>query len=454
MISSAKITQSLRSIVGESAVLSLSELGESQPGGIAAAVQSANAIECIVYPQTAAELAEVVTCAHRNHWPLLPLGKGSKLAWGGLADQVSFFLSTARLNRLVDHAAADMTVTAEAGISFAQLQASLAESRQFIALDPLWADQATLGGIVATRQAGSLRHRYGGVRDMCLGIQFVRSDGQRVKAGGRVVKNVAGYDLMKLLTGSFGTLGVITELTFRLYPLPETEQTLLFTGNDRALQELLSTLLVGPLTPTAVDLLSPGMLTAEPGSGQMSVLVQFQGLAASVEQQGERLYALASDLNLQSQSWSEAEETYPWKQVRSQFEQPFVSLNQDAHPSEAAILCQLGVLPNQSVDRLRQILNQADQENFTCKVQLHAGSGLGNLYLEGDLQRAVGVITALRSLCQSSKGFLTVLNAPITLKQNIDLWGYQGNAFELMAKIKQQFDPHRLLSPDRFINGL
>lgn len=204
------LESTLAAIVGAGAVRPWSEVVASLP---TLAADYANGYfanpPIVVYPPSVAALGEVVACAHRENWPLLPLGQGTKLAWLTPSPKIKVLVSTAALNQVKAHAIADLTVTAEAGICFNDLQAHLAPAGQFIALDPKYPDQGTLGGIAASRDSGSLAQGYGTLRDHCLGIQFVRSDGQIVKAGSRVVKNVAGYDLMKLMIGSFGTLAIL-----------------------------------------------------------------------------------------------------------------------------------------------------------------------------------------------------------------------------------------------------
>jgi glycolate oxidase FAD binding subunit len=167
-------------------------------------------------PTSESELAELVTIANRDRTQLVVAGNSTKLDWGGTVKGAKSIVSTQKLDRLIAHAVGDLTVTVEAGINFANLQTILAAAGQFLPLDPVYPDRATIGGIIATANTGSLRHRYGGVRDLLLGISFVRSDGKIAKAGGRVVKNVAGYDMMKLFTGSYGTLGILTAVTLRV----------------------------------------------------------------------------------------------------------------------------------------------------------------------------------------------------------------------------------------------
>ena len=257
------IASSLASTVGEENVVCLWEnLELSQQKHIQQAIASTNPPSCIVYPRTTEQLAAVIAASYRDNWRVLPCGSGSKLTWGGLAKGVDVVVSTERINQLIEHAVGDLTVTVEAGMKFSRLQGILAASRQFLALDPTAVESATIGGIVATGDTGSLRQRYGGVRDQLLGITFVRADGQIAKAGGRVVKNVAGYDLMKLFTGSYGTLGIISQVTFRVYPLPELSGTVVLTGTAEAISQAAQTLRGSALTPTQADLLSTQLISS------------------------------------------------------------------------------------------------------------------------------------------------------------------------------------------------
>ncbi len=396
---------------------------------------------CIVYPNTQAELAQVIACTHRNNWRVLPCGSGSKLSWGGLAKGVEVVVSTERLNMVIQHAVGDLTVTVEAGTKFADLQCTLATAGQFLALDPAAPESATMGGIVATADTGSLRQRYNGVRDQLLGITFVRADGQMVKAGGRVVKNVAGYDLMKLFTGSIGTLGIITQVTFRVYPLPEASGTVVLTGEADAIALASTTLRSSALTPNSADLLSL-QLVASLGIGQgLGLITSFASMTESVKEQSTRLMDVGQKLGLKGGLYSADDEADLWQKLR---------LQMTASTTEPVITCKIGVIPSAAVATMTQMDSLAEQRGSGL---IHASSGLGVLRLETSAQMLETVLK-LRSLCLANKGFLTILEAPITLKQQLDVWGYTGNAMDIMRRIKQQFDPENLLSPDRFVGGI
>lgn len=434
------IAQKLQLIVSPAAVHEWENIDTSLQKHILEAVSTDTTPSCIVYPNTQEELAQIIGCAHQQRWRVLPCGNGSKLSWGGLAKGIDVVISTERLNRVIEHAVGDLTITVEAGAKFADIQPILAKAGQFIALDPAYPQTATIGGIVATADAGSLRQRYGGVRDMLLGISFVRYDGQIAKAGGRVVKNVAGYDLMKLFTGSFGTLGIISQVTFRLYPLPEASQTVVLTGTADAIAQATKTLLASALTPTAVDLRST-QLVANLGLGKgMGLVSRFQSVTESVKEQSTRLLEVGQTLGLQCSSYEENDESDLWRKLAEQI---------SVTGTEPGIICKIGVLPTAAVATLSQLDKIASGQGMGL---IHAGSGLGVLRFESE--NAIDDVKKMRSHCQSHSGFLTLLEAPISFKQKLDVWGYSGNALDLMQRIKQQFDPENIFSPHRFVGGI
>ena len=394
----------------------------------------------LIYPHTPEALSEIVKCTHEHHWAILPCGSGSKLNWGGLVKNIQLVISTGHLNRIIEHAVGDLTVTVETGVKLADLQNTLNQTGQFLPLDPAYPESATVGGIVATADSGSWRQRYGGVRDMLLGLSFVRADGQIAKAGGRVVKNVAGYDLMKLLAGSYGTLGIISQVTLRVYPLPETSVTVVLTGNKSAIATATQTAIASGLTPTAAEVLSASVVSRL-GMGQgMGLIVRFQSIAASVKEQSAQIESIGQQLGLQAGLYRDADQKQLWQRLQQIIGVP---------ASASAITCKIGVMPAAAVT----ILNQLDELTYKQGLgRINASSGLGRLHL--DSEEALSQIRKLRSLCQEHRGFLTVLEAPASFKQQLDPWGYTGNALEIMRKLKQQFDPESILNPGRFVGGI
>lgn len=422
---------SLASIVGEENAVCLWENIElSKQKRIQQAIASAMPPSCIVYPSTQEQLAAVIAECSQNNWRVLPCGSGSKLNWGGLAKGVDVVVSTERINQLIEHAVGDLTVTVEAGMKFSSLQAILAKSRQFLALDPTAPELATIGGIVATGDTGSWRQRYGSVRDQLLGITFVRADGQIAKAGGRVVKNVAGYDLMKLFTGSYGTLGVISQVTFRVYPVQEASGTVVLTGAAEAISQAAATLRGSALTPTQADLLSTKLVSSLGLGEGLGLIGRFQSINESVKEQSNRLLEVGQKLGLDGAIYIDGDEADLWQRLQT-------SMHSAA--TESVISCKIGVLPTAAVEILTQVELGL----------IHLASGLGLLQLEDKYQ-----VLKVRDRLQKNSGFLTILAAPVRVKKQVDVWGYTGNALPLMRGIKEQFDSKNILSPGRFLGGI
>jgi glycolate oxidase FAD binding subunit len=441
------IVQKLESIAGAAQVCAYPSLETPWQVKLRQAVTPSSDLACMVSPNSQEELAEVMTCANQQKWRMLLAGQGSKLGWGGLVKEPQVLLSSQRLDRLIDHAVGDLTVTVEAGMPFAKLQAMLAKEGQFLPLDPTYSDRATLGGIIATADTGSLRQRYGGVRDLLLGLSFSRADGQMAKAGGRVVKNVAGYDLMKLFTGAYGTLGFVTQMTLRLYPLPASSQTLLVTGNISKITQAREILFRSALTPTAADLLSPHLSALLEVEQAPSLVTRFQGLGASVQEQSRQWQSIIQELRLSMTSYVDQEEVLLWKRVQEIREL-----------RDPAVTCKIGVLPTDGVEALAMLETIAKKHSLSVSKTmgfLHAGSGLGVIRLQNSPEDSLGkALAEFRTYCQERQGFLSILEAPVALKQKIDVWGYTSNSLGIMRSLKNQFDPGKLLNPNRFVGDI
>lgn len=437
----ANPTDTLTQLLGAEAVLSPDQIAAELGASFAQVTAAQTWPQAVVYPASEAQLAEVMTCAHQNQWRVLPCGNGSKVTWGGLAEGIDLVISTARLNRIIDHAVGDMTLTAQAGLTLADLSPPLAAVNQFLPLDPAYPQRATLGGIVATGDTGALRQRYGGVRDLLIGLSFVRYDGQIAKAGGRVVKNVAGYDLMKLFTGSYGSLGIISQLTFRLFPRQESSKTLVMAGELAPIQTLTEAVRRSSFTPVALDVLSPALAAALGGPASLTLAARFQSIAPGVEEQIAALrQMLPADLTVRELS-AEADQRF-WDEANHRIfsSQPLAS---------PALKAKVGLLPTEIWPFLVQ-LESLDPQSL---ARIHAGSGIGTLSLNPEHSHADG-LEKLRTCCTMAQGYLVLLEAPPELKTTVKVWGDIGPALAPMQAIKAQFDPHRRLSPGRFVGGI
>lgn len=385
---------------------------------------------CVVIPDTVEDLAAIVKTAYQERWKIIPCGNGSKLDWGTLAKDVQLVVSTQKCDRIIEHAINDLTVTVEAGVKLADLQASLHATNQFLPIDPAFAETATIGGILATADTGSWRQQYGGIRDLVLGISFVRGDGEVAKAGGRVVKNVAGYDLMKLFIGSYGTLGIISQVTFRTYPIPAACSTLVLTGEPPQIDRAMALLKNSGLTPTAADLVTASVAKKLEITAKIALLVRFQTISESITEQTSQLTAMVADLEVEIASYQDKAQQQLWHQLSNTVRVPYF---------DEAIICKFGILPTAGVGLLQQIV-KIDNDSY---AMLHIGSGIGILQLT---LNDVSAIETIREFCNYNSGFLTILTAPQTIKQNIDVWGYRGNAGAMMTTIQQKFDPRQIFN--------
>ncbi len=387
-----------------------------------------------IAPASVTELAEVVQAGHQHQWHLGVCGRASKVDWGNPLDPIDVVVSTQHLTQLVAHAASDLTVTVQTGCQFQDLQQHLTQSGQWWPVNPLYPNTATVGGILATADTGSYRHRYGSVRDLLLGIQFIRHDGEIAKAGGRVVKNVAGYDLMKLMTGSYGSLGILTEVTLRLYPQSETQQLVVCAGAASSVDELRRQILDSTLTPAGLDVVSPTILqqmsTGSGAADQLGLVVEVHGLEGSVAAQVEQVKAWAGSLSMQVMEGSS--DTYS-QTVATLLGTP-----------DNSFLAKLGIPSNRCVGVAVDLLKKYPDS----LLQIHAGSGVGRWRLPTPTMAPADIYT-LRSQFQDPGGYLIVLEAPLDFKQRIDPWGYAPSVVTLMTQLKHQFDPALRLNPGK-----
>jgi glycolate oxidase FAD binding subunit len=374
------------------------------------------------------ELPELVRELHRQGSAWLPAGLGSRIAWGPPVREPCTVLSCARLDRIVEHTPGDFTLTVEAGAPLAAVQAALAPHRQWLALDPAWGEaDSSVGGLVARGLAGGYRQRYLGVRDQLIGVRLLRADGVAARAGGRVVKNVAGYDLMRLLSGSWGSLGLITELTLRTLPLPPHRSALLVQGPPEALAPLARWLLGSTLTPERVDLWSAALAAAAGLAPEPLLLIALASVAeASLEEQAA---AIAERSSL------------PLRTVPAEALAPLLATARGAAPGAVAAgwLLRLGVPPDASFTLLEA------PELAALPVDLAAGSGLGTAWAPA---AALGVsrVQELRRRCQELGGWLTVLLQPPGAA--LPAWT-DAPARPVIEALKRRFDPLGQLAPGR-----
>ncbi len=390
-----------------------------------------------VSPGTTEEVAAIARYAHANHLAIEIVGAGTKRTWGNPVAP-DLLLDTTRLTGVRQHSWQDLTATVAAGTPWAAIQRVLAAHSQVVALDPLWPERATVGGIVATNDSGPLRLRYGSLRDLIIGMTIVLADGTIAHSGGKVVKNVAGYDLHKLMTGAFGTLGVITEVTFRLHPVPKHCQT--FTVNAPQAQQLaplMAAIRDSHLLVEAMQLRGDSdgfhldiQLNAHPDAHQAALLQSIVvasgiGLGFSPGAQGGRELGFSPCDMPSSMSPDRAPEVF----------QPA----REALFCEGSTVIKLSVLPTDLCEYLDHMQWAPDIE-VACVAQ-----SFGPIYAAFS-----GSPAAIDRYLKSVKSEFLVL----TPHGSLERWKANPNSLPLMREIKHQFDPLRILNPGRFLGGI
>ena len=397
----------------------------------------------ILEPTNESELAKALRLANEAGLAVIPRGGGTKRGWGNPPSRADLVLSTARLNHVLEHAWADLTVTVEAGCTIQTLQENLAQHGQRLAIDALWSEKATVGGILSTNDSGALRLRFGALRDLIIGVTIALPDGTLASSGGKVVKNVAGYDLPKLVTGALGTLGIITRAVFRLHPLPHNSRSFSIpTQSPAAARDLLLAIQNSKLAHTALQSRFSDEVT--PTSD-----ILFEGTEAGLDAQTAQLRALCKPAELLEAPlavWNARQNLWsPFQPTSSSTPKA----NDEAVPFAIA---KVSLLPSDLARVIELFQRVGDSSRVRWKSLIYA-TGLGCFRLEGSPENLRGAVLALRSNLESLGGSLVLLHRPVELF-SLDAWGTPGDSFPLMKAIKRQLDPANTLNPGRFLGGI
>jgi glycolate dehydrogenase FAD-binding subunit len=383
----------------------------------------------VVQPESEQQLAAVLSIANEAAIGVIPRGGGTKLEWGNRPRKANVILSTLRLNRILEHAWADLTVTVEAGCTLQSLQETLARHGQRLACDCLWPERSTIGGVLSTNDSGALRLRLGALRDLVIGVTLALPDGTLASSGGKVVKNVAGYDLPKLATGALGTLGVITRAVFRLHPTPRATKSFSFaTDNLQTIQRHILSIQDSRLAHMALQIRSAG-------GSQPQADILFEATAAGLNAQELQLRKLLASTRVEQCS-----ETV-WNARQDLWASP-----------DNALIVKIGILPSEIANSAETLERIANAEQLRWQMVAQA-TGIATVRLQGDPARLSSAVKQWRAEVEASGGSLVALRRPKEF-EGLDAWGNGGDALALMRAVKHQLDPKGTLNSGRFVGGI
>ena len=407
---------------------------------------------CVVSPGCAAEVASILTLANREKLAVLPRGNGTKFSLGGIPSAGDLVLSLSRLNRIVDYDVPNLTITVEAGVTLDELSRVLAAQGNFLPLDAPFAE-ATVGGVVATNSSGPKRLLYGSARDLTLGVRAVTACGDVVRFGGKVMKNVAGYDMTKLLIGSFGSLGVITEVSFRLLPFPEMEKTLVvtFPSLEHAWKAV-TAILASQLVPSAIELLNATgwQRVSNHGAGYQLTL-NLEGFHEAVERQVADVRKLANKEGAQEVVTLEGDEQRRlWSSLRD--------FSRAAIANDGSVVGMKIGVPISALEELFRLAEQkAAESGLECAIMAHAGNGVLYPFFGDSAGRVpvlVQVVHDLQNAAVKAGGSAIVEWAPWAVKEQVAVWGEPRPEWSLMHRLKAELDPNGILNPGRLVGGI
>jgi glycolate dehydrogenase FAD-binding subunit len=394
-------------------------------------------------PSTLEDLGETVARRVAEGHAVYPQGGATALDYGGPPGKPGVAIDLRGLDRVVDYPVADMTITVEAGITLGALRRVLADQGQRLGVEAPRADLATLGGIFATNTSGPRRFGLGRPRDQVIGIRFANADGDLIKGGGRVVKNVAGYDLPKLLTGSMGTLGIIAELTLKVRPLPEASAIAWIRHRRLAdAAQAVDRLNTSGTRPVAIELLNTPAARHVGRDGELPVeewvvVVGFEDNAESVAWQLDRLTLELGRTDLILRQGEDSASLWS-------------ALVDSQHAEESPLTFAANLKPSASLVFLQTI------DPARWAIQAHAGNGIvrGHLRGEADLESVAAEVDRLRGEAAQLGGSLTLPHCPTAWKDRLKVWGQPRADWSMAEKVKAALDPLEVLNPGRFVGRI
>ena len=411
-----------------------------------------NSGQVSVFPTSEEEIVAILTYANEFGKKITVMGGGTKRGFGGLTESEDILLSLANYKGIVEHTVGDMTLTVKAGTNFQEVQDYLAKYKQKISLDPAWPELATIGGIVVANESGPKRLGYGSSRDVVIGLRNVYPDGTVIRSGGKVVKNVAGYDMNKLFIGAMGTLGVVSEVTVKLRPLANCESLILVffpEGNLDDIRMFSKTLLDSTMEPVTLELVNPSLSQKLSGQFTYTLAISFEDVESSVRYQEKFVQSIqpsGTSMNILSQT----EAQLFWHRFYT-----ICPNGAEVHTrKETEASLKIGVVNLDVLTVIKE--SEALKDSFNLLVEAHGGLGHGlcQVHLKGTSEDIVAAILHLRTIVTILGGYVVVKHLPLSLRQKVDVWGEKPSYFFLLEGIKSKVDPNKILNPNRFVGGI
>ncbi len=407
----------------------------------------------VLTPTSESELSTVLRSAQEEGKKISVMGRGTKQGYGGGMVDYDYLLSLAKNKGIVEHTVGDMTVTVKSGTTIAELQNYLKEHNQMAAIDPAWPDDSTIGGVIAANESGPKRLMYGSARDLVIGLRIVYPDGSVIRTGGKVVKNVAGYDMNKLFIGSMGTLGVISEITLKLRPLPKYESLVILSATENQLENLRAfavQLQDSMLEPASLELLNPTLSYKFLNKYTYSLLISFEDVENSVKYQ-ENWVEEHKPAGAETTLLSLEEAKDFWAQFASNAPNSLQEMRDDA---EVEGVLKLG---SKNLDVFGIIEeSQRIQAKYDMKVEAHGGAGHGvsHIILKGSETSMKQAVAHIRNFAEQKNGHAVIKHLPFNLRSELNVWGDPPSYFFLFKGIKAKVDPHNTLNYKRFVGGI
>lgn len=392
----------------------------------------------VVRPASVAEVGDIVRRAAAEERGLFPLGGRTRLDLGFSPAKSGQGVDLNGLDQVLDYPARDMTITVQAGITMARLQEILKGEKQRLPIDVPCPERTTLGGAMATNTSGPRRYGFGTLRDYVIGLTTINDEGHETKAGGRVVKNVAGYDLCKLHIGALGTLGIITQVTLKLKLLPEESAIVLFRCDLPVLGTIFDLLHATRTRPVCLEVFNPRAAETLTGQSAWTIAVGFEEAAQTVHWQVQQLVKELAAARIHGADTFANSATEPlWRKMSEGMLQP-----------EVGFSCKVNLLSH-AVARLCQRTSGV----ASLALQAQAGSGIAHVHLLGQptLDDATALLALLREEAGKAEGNVIILRCPTDWKKTLPVWGMSRGDAALMATIRDRFDPRRIFNPGRFL---